>query len=464
MPTFDGGVSVNVGSYTLRLTANESGANSGANTSNVSWDLRIIRNSGTAYNLNSSGISWAVYIAGGLVSSGSRSYDFRNTSEIVLAGTTNGPYGHASNGTGSVGISASISGPGPITGGSASGTVPFTDFNRSANTPYYNNITRNSATNIYVTYARTGSVNGPTTYILERATNAAMTENYTTFGEGNQTVNANTAYYYRMYAYGDEGGNKYSGVYGPYWGQPVPPTNVTGTRSTSVAGRIDVTWTKPSNTQGGIQYYHVYRNGTFLAQVNGENSVSYTDTGLSRGTNHTYQVYALGASFWSEVSNTSASTMAPGVPSSPGTPTVASKIGRTLTLNSTRGSTDYGNAISEYRIQLSTDNGVTWKGWNNTSKSFTANNTYNVLDGSGNFTYSLLTPALTYKWRVYAVNSIGTGDYATTATGTFVSSGGKRWDGSQWLPTEIAKRWDGSAWQDLTIAKRWDGSQWVDLT
>jgi hypothetical protein len=392
-------------------------------------------------------------------------------------------YGHNSAGQrGAVGSSVShdIDGTTLHRGSTGAGTQPAVDYDRSANTPFLNEITRTSLTNFVVNYALTGSVNGPTTYVVQRSTNnwGANEVSFVNPGRFNNSVAANQEYYFRIYAFGDEGGNRFSGVYGPYWGQPLPPTNVVGTRSSLVAGRIDVSWTKPSNTQGGIQYYHVYRGATYIAQVNGENSVTYSDTGLTRGTVYTYRVFAFNGSYSSEVSNTSSATMAPGVPSVPGVPTVSSKVGRTVTINSTRGSMDYGNTISQYRIQLSTDNGVTWRGWDNTAKDFTASNTFNALDGSGNFTYQLLKPALTYRWRVYAVNSIGTGDIATMSTGVFVSSGGKRWDTetSSWKPTEVAKRWDLSlnggngGWADLTIAKRWDSAVnsgaggWVDLT
>lgn len=244
------------------------------------------------------------------------------------------------------------------------------------------------------------------------------------------------------------------------YGIPTAPQSPSATRSTSVAGRISVGWTAPSYTGAGINYYHVYRNGSYLGQYT---TSPINDDGLTRGTTYSYTVYANNSTGWSPISST-ASAVAPGVPSAPGTPTVTSKVGRTLTLNSTRGSTDYGNAISEYRIQLSTDNGATWKGWDNTSKSFTATNTYNILDGSGNFTYSLLAPALTYKWRAYAVNSVGTGDLATMSVGTFVGAGGKRFDGTSWNPTTTSKRFDGTNWVDFTIAKRFNGTSWVDLT
>lgn len=350
---------------------------------------------------------------------------------------------------------------------SSSGPAGTSNFNVSPKPPYYTNITRNADPTVFtIAYADTGAYNtgNAPTYTLEYAEDYNMSVGYGTMGSGQVGgFNANKTYYFRMYATNPDG-TKYSGVYGPYWGQPSAPYNVTGTRSTTTAGAINVTWSKPTNVQSGIDYYHLYRNGSYVTQVNGGDTLSYLDTGLTRGSTHTYQVYAHTSGYWSNVSNTSTAAMAPGIPSIPGTPTVSSKVGRTLTLNSTRGSTDYGNTISEYRIQLSTDNGSTWKGWNNSTKAFTADGTYNTLDSSGNFTYQLLTPALTYRWRAYAVNSIGTGDVATTSSGTFVGAGGKRWDGSTWNPTIISKRYDGTNWVDLSIAKRFDGTNWVDLT
>ena len=359
----------------------------------------------------------------------------------------------------------------------ADASIGLQNYDRSAKTPYYDNITRTSATNIYVTYARTGSYNGPTTYVLERATNAAMTENYITFGEGNQTVDANTAYYYRMYAYGDEGSAKYSGVYGPYWGQPTPPQSPSASTNVNTSGAVNVWWTAPSNTQSGIDYYHIYRNGvsgvgTYVGQWNSgtppTSSAPFYDNGAIPRSSNTYYIYAHTPQYWSNVSTVSNSALAASVPSAPGTPTVSLKVGRTLTINSTRGSNGYGNTVSEYRIQLSTDGGTTWKGWNNTTKAFTANNTYNVLDSSGDFTYNLLTPALTYQWRVYGVNTVvtagATPEYSTLSAPTFVGAGGKRWTGTTWEPTVVSKRWSGTEWVDFTTAKRWDGSAWVDLT
>lgn len=256
---------------------------------------------------------------------------------------------------------------------------------------------------------------------------------------------------------------------GTSYGIPTAVQNFSVSKGTSnIGGRIDGSWNAPTYAGSSLNRYVVNRYDTVTGvttKIIDANVISFNDTDLIRGRLYNYSIYAIGNnSPGNGLATTINGVMAPGVPNAPGTPTVANKIGRNVTINSTRGSDGYGNAITEYRIQLSTDNGVTWKGWDNSTKAFTADNTYNTLDGSGNFTYQLLTPALTYKWRVYAVNSIGAGDTSTTVSGTFVSSGGRRWSGTTWEPTQSAKRFDGTNWVDLTIAKRWDGSSWIDLS
>jgi hypothetical protein len=242
-----------------------------------------------------------------------------------------------------------------------------------------------------------------------------------------------------------------------------------------VAGRISGSWSAPTYAGSSVNRYVVNRYDTVTGvttTIINSNVTSFNDNSLVRGRLYDYTIYCVGNdSPGNGVVSAINSVMAPGVPSAPGIPSIYSKIGRNVTISSARTSSDYGNAINAttgYRIQLSTDDGVTWKGWDNTAKDFTANGTYNLLDSNGRFEYQLLTPALTYKWRTYAVNSIvdggSTPEYAITATGTFVSSGGKRWDGTDWIPTQTATRYDGTDWVPMTIARKYDGTDWVPLT
>lgn len=125
----------------------------------------------------------------------------------------------------------------------------------------------------------------------------------------------------------------------------------------------------------------------------------------------------------------------------------ASRSGRNVTVTVGPSATNGGATISGYYVQSSTD-GTTW--------------TTAAATTGGSYTYTSLTPGLTYMFRAYATNS--TGNSATTSTTVFVPAGGKRFDGSIWTSTSTAKRFDGTNWVDLTIAKRYDGTNWVDLS
>jgi hypothetical protein len=129
------------------------------------------------------------------------------------------------------------------------------------------------------------------------------------------------------------------------------------------------------------------------------------------------------------------------------------KVGRNVTVTATGSSSNGGEGISSYRVQYRTStDGVTFGAWGNTQTL-----------SSLSYTYTNLTPALFYQFRVYAVNPAGN-SAARTSSNLFVSAGGRRWNGTAWVASTTSKRWNGSAWVDLTVAKRWSGSAWVDLS
>jgi hypothetical protein len=141
------------------------------------------------------------------------------------------------------------------------------------------------------------------------------------------------------------------------------------------------------------------------------------------------------------------------VPTAPVSASV-SVSGRSATVTGGTSSDAGGGTISSYRVQYRTStNNSTWGSWGNEQ----------TLSG-GTYTYTNLTPALYYQFRVYAVNEVGNSVATSPASSVFISGGGKRWSGSAWVATATAKRWNGSAWVDLTVAKRWNGSSWVDLS
>jgi hypothetical protein len=277
------------------------------------------------------------------------------------------------------------------------------------------------------------------------------------------TVNANETYYSRVLAGNEDASTEGTRVIS--YGIPTTPTSLSATRSTTTSGSIGISWAAPSYTGAGITSYRLYRDSVAIST---SNVTSFSDTTGTPGQTYTYRVTAVNSTGEGNSSG-NVTAMAPGSPSAPVSITMSQKIGRTLTITYGNSALNYGNSITEYRMQLSTDAGDTWKGWDNTSKSFTANNTYNTVTAN-TFTYQLLTPALTYLWRVYAINSIvtagATPNYRTTSVATFVPSGGKRLVGETWTPTATSKRYNSitSAWIDITTAKRYLDGNWVELS
>lgn len=387
---------------------------------------------------------------------------------------------HDANGNGTLNISGSIGGSLSDRSTIGSQNIGLTNYDRSPVTPSTPVATRSSDGSGLSAFTYSGGVNnsGPSVSYEQRYSTNSNMSGYNTFSGSTVSLIPTSSYYFNVYASNTDG-NKTSGTSSIVYGVPSAPTGVSATRSTSITNRIDLSWTHPSNTQGGLTGYNIYRK--LSTDVNFPSGptysigvvTSYADTtSLTVGSSYDYRVVAKNAvGFNLSTSHSSSATVtavAPGVPSAPSTITgpyenSALKVGRTVTINYSEDSNQYGNATFGYFMQFSTDNGSTWHGWNNATKTIITNGENSV--SGGTFTYQLLTPALTYKWRVYTKNTIGTGDLSrSTPSGTFVSSGGKRWTGSAYAPTESAKRWTGTGWIDITIAKRWSGTGWVDLT
>ena len=72
----------------------------------------------------------------------------------------------------------------------------------------------------------------------------------------------------------------------------VKPTAPSNLKATAGTGQVTLTW-KASSDNVGVTGYRIYRNGTQVGSVNGT-TLTYTDTGLARGT-YSYTVRAIDA-------------------------------------------------------------------------------------------------------------------------------------------------------------------------
>jgi hypothetical protein len=154
-----------------------------------------------------------------------------------------------------------------------------------------------------------------------------------------------------------------------------------------------------------------------------------------------------GTSNSSGASKSSSTALDPIPPTAPTGLTVGTQnTPGTVPLSWTRGA---GSTPATYQVQ----------------RSFTSDfaGTLTKTTSSTSYDFTDLPRGTLVYFRVRAHNASGYGPWSSKVS-VRTLSGGKRFNGTEWVPTTIAKRLDGAAWVDLTIAKRFDGANWVNLT
>lgn len=170
MATYSGGFD-NSG-YTLYLDVSESNVSISNNTSVVNWTLRIVSTKALVYgSWDYNGTPYSVSIAGSVVASGSKAYDFRNYQNLTIASGSK-TITHNSDGSKSVSCSASFGNSStPIGDASASGTFTLSTIPRQATissapnfndeenpTITYSNSAGNSVSTLQACISLTGAV------------------------------------------------------------------------------------------------------------------------------------------------------------------------------------------------------------------------------------------------------------------------------------------------------------------
>lgn len=240
-----------------------------------------------------------------------------------------------------------------------------------------------------------------TGYKVERSTDnsswstvIADTGSSTTSYTNNSGLSSGTLYYYRISAINASGTGTASSSSSTYT-VPSAPTSLSAIGSSETS--IDLSWSAPSGTVTG---YKIEREspvgGGFSTIVSntGTTLTTYSDTGLSLGTQYNYRVSAINVGGTSSASNTSAAYTITTY-STPPTGLVAStnSSATKIYLDWTAGSMTNKNG---YRIER--ENGI-GAGWTTI-----VSNTTNTLT---HYTSPVLTPGIDYNWRVRALNASG---------------------------------------------------------
>ncbi len=255
--------------------------------------------------------------------------------------------------------------------------------------------------------------NAITDYVVEYSTNSGTT--WITFNDGVSSTTTATVtgltngsgYIFRVSAKNAAGvgsaSSTTSGIVPRTVSSAVPSV------STTVGnGQIGLTWTLPVSTGGSaitdylVEYSSDGTNWTtFTDGVSTTRST--TVTGLTNGTPYAFRVSAINAA---GTGSSSLPTTSVAPYTTPGQPTsVSGTFGDgQVSVSWTAPTSNGGNAITDYLVQWSSDSGVSWTVFSDSTSVATS------------ATVTGLTNGTPYTFRVAAVNAAGPGSYSTASS------------------------------------------------
>ncbi|MEW6027431.1 MAG: fibronectin type III domain-containing protein [Planctomycetota bacterium] len=227
----------------------------------------------------------------------------------------------------------------------------------------------------------------------------SLIANLTSYSDNNN-IQPDTAYYYRVRAFGEGGYSAYSNevlVNTPV-GPPAAP--VISRLETVSASQINIFWSDESNNETGFKIERKPAGGAFeeITQVPA-NVTSFADNTLSPNTTYYYRIkaYNIYNSPWSNQLSATTLSLPPNAPSN-------------LT----------GTAVSPVQVNIQwDDNSTNEDGFAVESRKESEPNYYQITNLSANsttFSHLSVTETTTYYYRVRAWNSIGMSDYSNAVS------------------------------------------------
>lgn len=386
--------------YVRRRNPDEGGGTSG-NSSTYMWALIARRLSGSrSYWYDA--LPWNVNI-GGHVYSGSTGLPF-NTDTVTLA--SGGTPWIAHNSAGYMDMYISANHGGGTTFGTAYTTNTLFSTDRipvPPNAPHSNSNTLAGPTGFRQTFSGAGvDLGGGSFYAWQAqiATNSGFTTGVQLVNSSGTTdwtgLSNHTTYWSRARAVTSAGEGSWSNVATiTTTGHPTVPQTVTPTPSTSVTGRVTLTWAAPATPgTGGITGYTIFRDGVQIATTTGTGT-SHIDNGRTPFVTYQYQVAARNA-YSDSVSSygplsANAAVVAQGPPTAPQSLSgvsdggVPGKVNLTWSAPATTGT----GGITGYKIRYADGTLITSQNGTGTSYSVTG-----------------LTPGVAYTFVVTARNAL----------------------------------------------------------
>jgi titin len=262
-----------------------------------------------------------------------------------------------------------------------------------------------------------------TGYAIQRSTDSGSTWATMTVNSGSSATTGiatglsnGTSYVFRVAAVNAAGTGAWSAASASVIPDVLPLAPTIGT-PTAGAAQATVRWTAPSANGGsgpsGYVIQYSTNNGvTWATSVadTGSTAVTAVVTGLTNNTAYVFRVAAIntkGAGAWSAASvavTPKAAVTVPGIPLAP--TLIAGGTGTRSIAVTWSAPANGGSVITGYAIQWTTNSG-------NTYTTVTSNT------GSTAVTRNVtgLTAGATYRFRVAAINALGTGTYSPLSTG-----------------------------------------------
>lgn len=410
----------------IRFHVNQGAQNYAANTTQVNMAVEIIEAvSQPSWNLDAAQNWWSMTVAG-QTRNGNFTFDFRSSGlQSWYLWTGSITVTHDANGYATVSVGgASHAG---VLGDANIGAQSFTltRIPKVPVAPTMNSVVDLAANSFGVRYTR-GNNMGATIIEDETQWSANNTFTNTVWTDKTSTgysnprglgtgpgpeLSPNTPYWVRTRSRNSRGWSAWSNtISGTTLGHPNQPTGLSATPSSSVSGRITLTWTAPTTPGvGGIVGYNIFRDGTQIATTTGT-ATTFTDNGRTPYTQYSYKVAARN-NYSDQVGGYSLQSLAAfatatGAPSAPlnlvavSNPSVPGRVDLSWDAPA-----NVGTGITGYYVRRSEGTLVA------------------TINGTGR-TYSVtgLTPGNTYTFYVTARNALSDTEGSQSAPSNSVSS------------------------------------------
>ena len=307
-----------------------------------------------------------------------------------------------------------------------------------------------------VEVSRTGG--SPWTVLASRATSTTYTH---------RGLAPASTRYYRVSATNSVGTGDASNVATATTDATVPSAPVRLSARANGQNQIDLTWTAPTSDGGApVTGYRIESspNGaswTPLRSNTGSNATTFSHTGLGPATKRYYRVYAINIAGRSPASNVANATTDATVPAAPTNLSANASGTSQIDLSWRAPSFDGGSRITGYRIEFAESGNGPWSAL-----------VANTLSASTSHSDTGLAPATTRYYRVFAINSVGSGTesgVANATTDATVPDAPTNLIATATEPTRIDLVWTAPAYDGgspitgYRIEVSENGATWTDL-